>query len=141
MNPTKRAPGSALLLAAAAALLLSGLAGCGEDPAVCEDVSALQGDVDDLRAIDLADLGEGGLDELSNTLAAIETDLGQLSDDASAEYDDEVAAVTTASDVLRSSVDGLQQDPSAATLAQLPDAVSGLADAVRGLTDAVQETC
>jgi hypothetical protein len=133
MNLTRRV--GALLLTAGLAV---GVPACGGDPEVCADVDALQGDLDQLKDVQIE---PGALAELSADLDEVELDLRTLADDAAAEYDTEVEAVRSATSALRDSVEAAVQAPSGAALTQVSSDVGALATAVGDLGSAVSDTC
>jgi hypothetical protein len=119
-------------------LLGAGLAGCSDQPAVCDSVDALQASVDNLRDINVSANGMGAI---SDSLATIKRDLNQVKTDAEAEYATQVDAVDAAVSELTSGVTAAQQDPSASNLGVVGQAVSGAVDSVAALADDVSSTC
>jgi len=116
----------------------AGLAGCAEEPAVCDDVAALQTSVEDLRA---AEPGEGGLEVVTEELQDIGNELQQLKTDAASEYSTQIKAVEDAFAALRTSAGSATSDPGATTLAQVRDDLRSFGSAVTGMGNAVEDTC
>jgi hypothetical protein len=124
--------------AAAVLLVGSGLAGCSDQPAVCDAVDELQASVGNLEDLSIS---ENGVGAISDSLSAIKTDLRQVKAEAEAEYATQVDAVDAGIAELTSSVDTAQQGPTAATLGAVGAAVSGLVDDVTALVEDVSSTC
>ena len=115
------------------------LAACSSDqPAVCDDVDALQSSIDNLKDVQVS---ENGLNAMSSTLTQIKQDLQQLGADAKAEFGDEADAVRAAVTSLEESVDGAKADPSGTTLSAVGTAVTGVDTSLSALTEAVSGTC
>ena len=126
----------ALLAVVVAAI---GLAACGGDqPAVCDDVDALQSSVDNLEDVQLS---ENGLNALSSAVTQIQQDLQQLGTDAKAEFGDDASKVETAVTSLESSVAAAKSDPSASTLSAVGTEIQAVDSSLSALQDAVSGTC
>lgn len=127
-----------VIITVATLLLATGLAGCSDQPAVCDSVDELRASVDNLKDINLS---ENGLGEISDSLSAIEDDVRQVASDAKGEFSDQVDQVDADFTELGSSVDAARQDTSASTLGAVGAAVSTLGDDVEALVDDVSSTC
>jgi hypothetical protein len=113
------------------------LAACGGDqPAVCDDVDALQSSVDNLEDVQLS---ENGLNALSSAVPTTRQDLQQLRTDAKAEFGDDASKVETAVTSLKSSV--AAPNPSASTLSAVGAAIQAIDSSPSALQDAVSGTC
>lgn len=127
---------------AAAVVLTLGLwvgtSACGGDPEVCAAVEALRADLDDLRAIDIQ---PGALADFSAALDEAGADVDRLVEDATSEYESEIATVRTAALALRDSVGTATQEPSGAAVTQVSADFRAFTTAVDGLRDAVTDTC
>jgi hypothetical protein len=134
MNSTRRAVTASFTLV----LLTSGLAACGGQPAVCDDVDALQESVETLTN---APAGEDGLDTVKTELEELQTELQQLADDAATQYATQIDRLNAGVSGLQSSLDTAVDAPSAATLSSLRDDVRAVASAVSDLSTAVADTC
>jgi hypothetical protein len=121
-----------------AAIVLAG-AGCGSQPAVCDDVESLQASLDRLSEVRL---GEGAAAGVSTELSNIRQDLGQLAQDAAEEYAPEIDAVQSAATRLVESARAAASAPSKGdSLAGLSDQVQALRGAVGRLADSVSGSC
>lgn len=115
-----------------------GLTACGGQPAVCDDVDALQASVKKLEDVKV---GENALSELQTDLAAIQSDIKQLSKDASDQYSSQVADVKSQATALKSSLQTASASPTAATLTRVRDDAKALGASVKDLGNAVADTC
>jgi hypothetical protein len=121
-----------------AAIVLSG-AGCGSQPAMCEDVESLQAALGRLSEVRL---GEGAATAVSTELRNIRQDLGQLAQEAAEEYAPEIDAVQSAATRLVEGVRAAASAPSKAdSLAELSDQAQALRGAVGRLADSVSGSC
>jgi hypothetical protein len=119
-------------------LLLAGLvAGCGEDPAVCQAVDDLQASVADVKDVDLR--SDGGLQDLDAALDGVRDDVDAVRSEASDEYADQAAAVKSAFSDLQSSVKDTREGTG--TLAATAAAASTFRTAVKTLVEDVRTTC
>lgn len=116
----------------------TGVTACAEEPAVCDDVDALQTSVEDLQE---ADLGEGGLEVVTEELQDIEDELGQLKTDAASEYSTQIQAVEDTFAALRTSAESAASDATASTLALVRDDLQAFGAAVSSMSSAVEDTC
>ena len=118
--------------------ITSGLTGCSEQPAVCDDLDALRASIDNVRD---AKLGENALSTISTEVEKMKTDAEALADDAADEFATEAEAVREGTDTLMSDVDAAQADPSAATLGEVGESIQALGTALENLVDKVGNTC
>ena len=117
----------------------SGLTACvADEPAVCDDVDAMNATMDDLRDVEI---GENALSVLSTELSELKSEADTLVEDASEEYATEIDAVRSGLTSLESDLEAAVEQPTAASLAEVSEGVQGLGASVDGLVDAVQETC
>ena len=132
-----------LALALAALALGVVLVGCSDDepetPAVCGSVDSLRASVDDIKNIDVT--SSSAVSDLESGITAVEGDLTDVKNDASAEFSTQVDAVDTAFGSVKDSVDAAKADPTASTLGAVGDAISSFDDAFQTLTTDVQSTC
>ncbi len=119
-------------------VLGSGLGGCGGQPAVCEDVDALQESVDTLKN---TDAGEDGLSKVKTELKEMQTELQQLADDASSQYSTQIDKLNADFSGLKSSVTAAVDAPSAETLSAVKVDVQSVGSAIDDLGTAVADTC
>jgi len=131
------------LAGALCALTLTGsfLTGCGGDDqsAVCDDVDDLRTSLSALQAFNVYD--PNVLSDLSVVLDQIRTQVGELAEDASSEYDAEVDVVQTSIDDLEASAQTAVDTPNAAALGTLADDVEAFRTAFQDLQTAVGDTC
>jgi hypothetical protein len=131
-------------------VLGAGISACSSDPGtesaaatsptadVCAAADALRGSLNALGDVQVV---EEGTDALATAWTAAEDDLTRLSDDASAEYADEVAGVQAAADAVRSALDDAQDQPSAQTLGDAAAAVRVFRQDAGALVEEVSSTC
>lgn len=126
--------------ATTAVLLLagSGLTACGGQPAVCDDVDALQQSMNKIKD---AKVGENALDTLTTESANIKSQVQKLGKDASAQYSSQVDKVKSTSQALGASVQAASSNPTSATFTAVSDDAKALGTAVSNLADAVSGTC
>jgi hypothetical protein len=123
----------------AAVVAFSGLVACGGDqPAVCDDLDAVQASVDNLKDIQVS---ENGLTALSPALSQVKQDLQQLVMDAKAEFGDEASKVQTAVTALQGSVATAKSERTASSLTDVGTAVGVVRSSLTALQDAVSGTC
>jgi hypothetical protein len=131
-------------------VLGAGLSACSSDPGaessaatastadVCTSADALRGS---LAALGQVQVAQEGTDALAAAWTAVKDDWAQLSDDAGAEYADQVEGVQAAADAVQSAVDNAQEEPSAQTLRDAAAAVGVFVQDAGALTDEVGSTC
>lgn len=118
--------------------ICSGLTACDDQSAVCDDLDALRASVNNLQD---ARIGENALSVISTALTNMESNLEQLSTDASAEYAPQVDEVRSQAATLEASIESAAANPSAAALSEVAEGVRAVGSAVRDLGDAVGGTC
>lgn len=126
-------------LAALLALSLLAVAGCGGDdkPSYCSDRTNLENSVKGLT--DAAK--SGGTSGLQTQLKTIETDANDLISSAKDDFPSETSTLQTTIDQMKTSVEGLGSNPSAAQLAPLVLNASAVVNAVKSFTDATKSAC
>lgn len=124
-------------------LVLTGslVTGCGgeEQTAICDDVDALRTSLTSLQAFNVAD--PNVLADLKVVLDQIRTEVGQLAEDASSEYAEEIDVVQASTDDLQASATAAVAAPTAANLSTLADAVKAFTTGFKQLRTAVGDTC
>lgn len=118
--------------------LAAGVAACGGQPAVCDDVDALRTSVDHLKNVQI---GDNALATLSTDLKDVQSQLKQFKQDASGQYSSQIDAVQKEVDALRSSVEQATTNPSATSFTEVTSDVRALGSALGSLDDAVSSTC
>ena len=134
MTRTRRAAVTALSLV----VLGAGLAACGGQPAVCDDMDSLNASVQKLKD---ANISDNGLSAVKTDLSNVESDLKQLKADASAQYSSQIDDVRTQAASLQSSIRAAAAAPSVDALAQVVDGVKAVGAAIGDLGDAVSSSC
>lgn len=137
---------SAPILAAGFLLMATITAGCAQDEppaqvepaAICSAVDSLKASVEDVTSVDL---DQGALADLQDNLTQVQSDLGQVKDDAKDEYATEIDAVEQAAASVGSSVEAATASPSAQAITDVGTAVQALGASLRALDDAVESTC
>jgi hypothetical protein len=134
---TRRLAGALFALALTGSLLTA----CGgeEQSAVCDDVDDLRVSLTSLQAFDIYD--PNVLSDLSAVLDQVRSQVQTLAEDASSEYDAEVAVVESSIDDLETSAQAAVAEPGQAALATLEDDVKGFSAAFKDLRAAVGDTC
>jgi hypothetical protein len=152
MSPVTSRSRRAVLTSAAVLLTLAGLGACASDTAdeagtepsvsasaeICTDVAAAR---ESLEALVGTDVLEEGTDTLRARLATFESDVRALLAAGQAELAPEVESVETSLADLGDVVAGLQQEPTAAAVAQLKPAVQEVRTSTEELIAEVSETC
>lgn len=105
---------------------------------MCEDVDALRTSVQNLQDVQI---GEDALSALSTDLQQIESELGQLRQDASEEYSTEIDAVQADTDALRDSLQTAGAEPSATSFSEVAGDVQAVVSSMTDLDNTVNETC
>jgi outer membrane murein-binding lipoprotein Lpp len=115
------------------------LAGCAdEQPVMCDSLDAVQHTVENLRN---ANVSENGMAAFTAGLDQLRADVDQLLAGAEDEFKNQIDAVQSAVGQLESSVRGVREDPSAATLTIVREAYSDLRSAVEALVGSMRNAC
>ena len=139
MRPARR-PGTRrwLLLPAAAALVLSGLAaGCSSSkPAYCTDAANLKTSV-----LGNADVAKNGLSSLQTALTSVKTSASAFATDAKSAYPSQIAALNTSLSALQTAITSAKgQSPVTAAAAVVP-AVTQVKNSASALQSAASGKC
>ena len=133
LSPRRVVPLMAVLL------VLVGLPGCSSDqPDLCSSVDALAASVDNLKNVQI---GENGLAEVEKDVTQIKDDIKDVTSAAKQEFSSEVDAVTDAVDDVGEVLRIAKDQPSAATLRPLTEAIAGVASGLTALQQAVSDSC
>ncbi|MFI5427881.1 hypothetical protein [Aeromicrobium sp. UC242_57] len=136
MNPTTTCARILLL----SALVLA--AGCGSEDddtaALCSSVDSLKTSVSGLTDITI---DKNALTDLQARLDQVQTDLGEVKDDASDKYATEIDAVDQAASTVGSTLDQAISTPSVQAASAVGTAVQSLGTSLKTLADAVKGTC
>ncbi|HEY6797099.1 MAG TPA: hypothetical protein VI248_20695 [Kineosporiaceae bacterium] len=120
-------------------LAMSATAACSQNkPAVCTQVDAVQSSTKQLQRTSLS---ENGIGSLSTALADVRNQLKRLQEEASTQFQPQIAAVRTATDQVQQRVSEAKAAPSAQAFGQVGVALGGLQTAVQDLTQAFKNTC
>lgn len=114
------------------------LAGCGGEPAVCDDLDKLRQSAQSLSDVSI---GQDALATIGTELSAIRQQLTNLKSDAKEEYSSEIDRLSDAVKILTSVVAAARANPSATTLAPLKPAIDAVGVATGSLTSAMKDTC
>lgn len=128
------------VLAGIAVILCAPLAGCSSDDApVCTSVDDLETSVETLKEVELTT--SSTLGEFEDALTGVSDDLKAVKADAEKEFESQLADVEDGFQSVRSSLDAVGEDASAANLTDLKTNVSTTSDSVQTLVDDVKGTC
>jgi hypothetical protein len=148
MTPSRfRSPVAATSLA-----LVAVLSGCSNDgnsaggptggssstPAVCSDLTALEGSVKQLQNVTIA---KGAGDEIQSDLAQIKQDVATLSNDAQTQYRPQVGQLSNSLDALSGELKSLRDDPNLENVSGVQAAVKDVSTNFQDLSSAVSSTC
>lgn len=112
--------------------------GCGDSkPAYCSDRSKLENAVKDLPDAAKA----GGTGGIQSQLTTIESEANATIDSAKDDFPTETSTLKTTVDQLKTTVEGLPPDPSAADLAAVAVNATAVVNAVKGFTSATKSKC
>jgi hypothetical protein len=105
---------------------------------MCDSLDAVQHTVENLRN---ANVSENGMAAFTTALDQLRADVDQLLAGAEDEFKNQIDAVQSAVGQLESSVRGVREDPSAATLTIVREAYSDLRSAVEALVGSMRNAC
>ena len=141
MRPAHR-PGTRrwLLLPAAAALVLSGLAaGCSSSkPAYCADADQLKTSVQDLGNVNVA---QNGLSSLQTALTSVKTNAASFATDAKSAYAPQTAALNTSLSGLETAITSAKGQPPVTAAATVVPAVTQVKNSASALQSAASGKC
>ena len=141
MRPAHR-PGTRrwLLLPAAAALVLSGLAaGCSSSkPAYCADADQLKTSVQDLGNVNVA---QNGLSSLQTALTSVKTNVTTLAADAGSAFAPQITALQTSLSGLQTAITSAKGQPPATAATTVVPAVTQVKTSASALQTAVSGKC
>ncbi len=125
---------SGVLLAAAAAIAVVGLAGCGSSkPAYCTDRTNLENSVKGLTSV--------GISELKSQLTKIQSDATALVNSAKSDFPTQTQAISSSVSALKNSVAALPSSPSAVQIATVAKDSASVVSSVKSFTDATSSQC
>jgi hypothetical protein len=129
-----------LLLPAAAALVLSGLAaGCSSSkPAYCADADQLKTSVQNLGNVDVA---KNGLSSLQTALTSVKTSASAFVTDAKSAYPSQTAALSTSLSGLQTAITSAKGQPAATAVTTVVPAVSQVKNSASALQSAASGKC
>lgn len=121
-------------LAAAAAIAVVALAGCGSSkPAYCTDRANLENSVKGLTS--------AGISELKAQLTQIQSDATALVNSAKSDFPSQTSAISSSVNALKNSVAALPSNPSAAQIATVTKDAANVVSSVKSFTDATSSQC
>ena len=128
-----------LALPVVALMIATGLVGCGSDkPPICSSMDDLKTSVEHLKDLNVS---ENGIAEIESQVSTIKDDLGQVKDDATAQYSAQVDTVEADFSTLTSSVTAAKETVDTATLGAVASGVTTLVSDVQSLAGDVATTC
>jgi len=123
-----------LVLAAATAVGLAGLAGCSSGkPAYCTDRTNLQNSVKGLTS--------SGISGIKTQLKQIQSDATTLVSSAKSDFPSETGAITSSVNTLKSSVTALPSSPSVAQAATVTSDAASVVSSVKSFVNASNSKC
>jgi hypothetical protein len=123
-----------VLLAAAAAIAVVGLAGCSSStPAYCTDRTNLENSVKGLTSV--------GISQLKSQLTKIQSDASALVNSAKSDFPSQTEAISSSVSALKNSVTALPSSPSAAQVATVAKDAANVVSSVKNFTDATSSQC
>jgi hypothetical protein len=141
MRPADR-PGTRrwLLLPAAAALVLSGLAaGCSSSkPAYCTDADQLKTSVQNLGNVDVV---KNGLSSLQTALTSVKTSASAFVTDAKSAFPSQTAALSTSLSGLQTAITSAKGQPPVTAAATVVPAITQVKNAASALQSAASGKC
>ena len=140
------------LVAVTSLALVAVLSGCSNDgngasgstsgssstPAVCSDLTALEGSVTQLQNLTI-DKGVG--EEIQNDVAQVKQDVKTLSDDAQTQFRPQVGQLSDSLDALAGEVKTLRESFTVENLSGVRAAVDDVSTSFQNLSSAVSGTC
>jgi len=116
---------------------LVALSGCSSPPAYCSDRTNLQNSVKALPSV----TSSSGLSGLKSQLTKVENDAAALVSSAKSDFPSQTSAITSSVNALKSAVQGLPPNPSAAQILAVATDVSAVKNAVKSFSNATQSKC
>jgi hypothetical protein len=113
--------------------------GGGEEPAVCDSVDSLKTSVDKVKDIDVR--SSGALSDLESGLTGIRSDLTDVKSDAKSEFSSQIDTAEKSYGALKTSVEDVKANMSAATLTAAGSALSAFRTDVAKLAQDIGSTC
>lgn len=128
---------------AVVALSVATLSSCGSDGDSSEDAFCDAGDSLRANITGIADIDvlSGGLDAVTNQLAAIRSDVDQLRESGSDVAAEEISTLETAVDDLRSAVDDLGSDISVSGAQAVATSIASVVTAAGGVYEQLDAAC
>ena len=129
-----------LLLPAAAALILSGLAaGCDSSkPAYCTDADQLKTSVQDLGNVDVA---TNGLSSLQTAVSSVKTSTATLATDAKSAFAPQITALQNSLSGLETAITSAKGQPPATAATTVASATTQVKNSANALQSAVSGKC
>lgn len=135
-GPPRASHGARVLarLAAAAAIAVVALAGCGSSkPAYCTDRANLQNSVKGLTS--------AGISGLKSQLTQIQSDATALVNSAKSDFPTQTSAISSSVSALKNSLAALGSSPSVAQIATVTTDAANVVSSVKSFTDATSSQC
>jgi hypothetical protein len=113
-------------------------AGEAAPPAVCSSTEALRSSMAGLMDVEVV---ENGTAALQDAVAAVESDLQQVVDDATSQYSTQVDQLQAGFDGVETAARAALETPSVATLDAVRASIGALGSDVTGFADEIASTC
>jgi hypothetical protein len=128
-----------LALALVAVVVAATMVGCSSSspPAYCADRTTLENSVKGLTHPDLSN----GVSSLEAQLKKVESDATALVNSAKGDFPSQTSAITSSVDTLKSAITQVASDRTAASIAAVATAASGVVSSVKSFTDATNSKC
>lgn len=132
--------GRKLTCAAATAVVLASLAGCGSSskPSYCASLTNLEQSV---KAVPTTDVIKNGTSALKANVDKVVTNAQAVVDSAKKDFPNETGAITTAVDSLKTTVSDLQKNATPALVVQAAGNVASLGTAVKNFSSSASSKC
>jgi hypothetical protein len=116
---------------------LAALAGCGGKPAYCTDRTNLENSVNGLTNLNAS----SGISGLQSQVNKIQSDATAVVNSAKSDFPSQTSAIKSSVTSLQNAVKALPSNPSAAQIATVTSAASGVVNSVKNFTDASNSKC
>jgi hypothetical protein len=132
--------GRKLILGGAIAVALALLAGCGgsSKPSYCSSLTNLKTSV---KALPTTDVIKNGTNALKANVDKVVNNAHAVVNSAKKDFPSETSAITTAADSLKTTVNQLEQNKSAALVVQAAGNVASLGSAVKSFSSSASSKC
>jgi hypothetical protein len=134
--------GRRLICGTTAVMVLAALAGCGSSgqskPSYCSSLTNLEQSV---KALPSTDVIKNGTSALKTNVDKVVSDAQAIVDAAKKDFPNETAAITTAVDSLKTTVNQLKQNASPTLVVQAAGNVASVGSAVKSFSSSASSKC